>query len=161
MVVGLLAFGIFSYLAQPGPMQTKYYEADAAGNLKLVDRPSLPTRKPTIPLALLKPEPTLILDHAVSLGLQSAQRSELVRLARDWQGKRTAFHNKMAEAQKAGQPSTGVRTSMTELKGSLADYSRLSVEYDLERQEFWKLALAVLDDAQRHRVERFLAGGNL
>lgn len=161
MVVGLVAFGLYGYLSQPGPIKTTYYEADATGNLKLVDRPSLPAQKPLVPLARLKPEPALILDHASRLGLQPAQSEKLTGLAQNWQEKRDAFHLKMGQSQKVAEPVAGSHSSIKNLKVSLAEYSRLSVEYDLERQEFWSHSMAVLDAGQRLRMERFLAGGSL
>lgn len=161
MIVGLVAFGLYGYLSQPGPIKSTYYEADATGNLKLVDRPSLPAQKPLVPLARLKPEPTLILDHASRLGLQPAQSKALAALAKSWQEKREAFQVQMGQSQKAAEPTQGSRSSINHLKSGLADYSRLSVEYDLERQEFWNRSLAVLTDAQRLRLARYLAGGNL
>lgn len=161
MVVGLVAFGLYGYLSQPGPIKTTYYEADATGNLKLVDRPSLPTAKPLVPLARLKPEPTIILEHADPLELRPEQSRTLAALANDWQEKRHAFQRQMAQSQQSAEPGAGSRTSIKDLKSGLAHYSRLSVEYDLERQEFWNRSLAVLNDAQRLRMERYLAGGSL
>lgn len=161
MVVGLVAFGLYGYLSQPGPVKTNYYEADASGNLKLVDRPSLPARKPLVPLARLKPEPTTILEHATVLKLRPAQSAKLDVLTKTWQERKEAFQRQMGQEQKTAQPATGSRTSLSNLKVDLAEYSRLSVEYDLERQELWGRSLAVLDASQRQRIERFLAGGTL
>ncbi len=161
MVVGLVAFGLYGYLSQPGTIKTSYYEADASGKLKLVDRPSVNNPKPLVPLARLKPEPSIILEHADLLQLQVAQSAKLDALAKTWQERKREFQRQMGQEQKTAQPAAGSRISLSNLNVSLSEYSRLSVEYDLERQELWSRSLAVLDASQRQRIEKYLAGGSL
>ncbi len=161
MVVGLVAFGLYGYLSQPGPVKTSYFEADASGNLKLVDRPSISKKRPLVPLSRLKPEPALILSHADHLNLQPAQSAKLGDLQAIWLEREKAFQYQIGHEQKAAESASGSRTSVSNLKMDLAEYSRLSVEYDLERQELWSQSLALLDPSQRLRIERYLTGGNL
>lgn len=161
MVVGLVAFGLYGYLSQPGPVKTSYYEADASGNLKLVDRPSIGNPKPLVPLSRLKPEPALILSHTDQLELEPAQIKKLGDFQAIWLERKEAFQRQIEQEQKTAESASGSRTSVSNLKIDLAEYSRLSVEYDLERQELWSQSLALLDPSQRLRIERYVAGGNL
>lgn len=161
MVVGLVAFGLYGYLSQPGPVKTSYYEADASGNLKLVDRPSISKPRPLVPLSRLKPEPALILSHTDQLKLEPAQRAKIGAFQAIWLERKEAFQRQIGHEHKTAESASGARTSVSNLKIDLAEYSRLSVEYDLERQELWTQSLALLDASQRLQIERYLAGGDL
>lgn len=161
MVVGLVAFGLYGYLSQPGPVKTSYFEADASGNLKLVDRPSISKKRPLVPLSRLKPEPALILEHASQLELEPAQREVLGNLQSTWLDRKAAFQRSIEREQKTAESTSGERSSVPNINRDLAEYSRLSVEYDLERQALWNRSLNVLDPSQRLRIERYLAGGKL
>jgi hypothetical protein len=158
-VVGLVAFALFGYITQPGPIKSSYYEADSTGTLKLVDRPSTPPGLTPLPLVLVKPEPSLLLRDSISLKLTAEQRSKLNDINEAWTSRKQQLRRLMNAEVASATPQEASRISLAELQSGLSEYSRLSAAYDAERQVAWERALQTLHPNQKQRVDRFLQGG--
>lgn len=159
MVIGLVAFGLFGYLNQPGPLKTQYYEADSNGSLKLVDRPSTSSPQSSLPLEALKPEPSQILEQAASLKLSPKQRAAISQLDQRWEGQKAEFLKRMGHEQRAAEADSQAKPNVQGLSASLAEYSRLSAEYDFERDAAWQASLSLLEPFQRQQLGQIRGGG--
>ena len=149
MILGLVAFGAYTYVTQPGPAKAAYYEADARGQLRQVDRPTGVSRKPA---PLWKPEPKHLLDHAGALGLTPEQRRSIGLLASDWDAKKRDLEFRMEQATKFMARKEGDRPSVASVQTSLAEYSHLSRDYGSQREQAWTDGLALLTPDQVSRL---------
>lgn len=107
-----------------------------------VPRSQIPS--PTRPLQ--KPEVGELLDRQ-DLRLDRDQVAQLTRLSRRWQKERASLLHAMGSY----RPKRG---SSDDVQASLADYSRLSREYDATRSARWRDAIALLTPDQIRRVTR-------
>lgn len=149
MILGLVAFGAYTYVTQPGPAKAVYYEADAQGQLRQVERP---TSVSPDPAPLWKPEPSLLLDHAEALGLTPDQRRDIGLLASDWVAKKRDLETRMEQATQFMARKAGDRSSVASVQTSLAEYSHLSRDYGSQREQAWTEGLALLTPDQVSRL---------
>jgi hypothetical protein len=81
------------------------------------------------------------------LALNKAQAGRIAALASEWSLEKERY----AEALARYSPQRG---SLESLKAGMADYSRLSQDYDAAREAKWREALAVLNPDQRGKVSK-------
>lgn len=153
MVLGLAVFGAYSVISQPSAPQSVYFEADRSGRLVRVDRPAA-SPKPLPPL--WKPEPQLILDERVRLGLDDGQARSIQQISDRW----TTIKRELESSMSASAPKpSGSQESVGEISGGLAGYSALSRTYDAKRNASWSAALSRLTREQRADVAKLAPQG--
>lgn len=151
-LVGIAVFAAYGYHSKSGTPKSIYFEADASGRLKQLERPSA---EKTTPPPLWKPEPQLLQRHRLILKLTRLQEVQIGALASQWGSKKADLLRRI-EAE-----STGVRsdkTSMVALQSSMGGYSELSRLYDQTRRFYWTSAEAALDTRQRVLVRQIEKG---
>jgi hypothetical protein len=138
------------------------YESDASGHLHRVAAPSVQASPRTPPL--WKPEISLLLERGQELHLTATQRTEIQKLDTVWSREKADWRQRLSvatgDADTLLQRSVPERsTSLTVVRSSLEDYSRLSEEYDRRRSEYWTQAVGLLTANQRQQFDRtrFLA----
>jgi predicted transcriptional regulator len=146
MIVGLLGFGLYSFLSRPGEIERVYYEADAAGKLRQVERPSHIRSSPP---PLWKPEPAALLEHQRELRLASDQIRRIESIESAWVAKKEDLEARIKREVEFLGTESRKPASVAAVNSQLGDYSALSREYARLRKEAWDSALALLSRAQR------------
>lgn len=153
MCVGIVAFGVYAFLVKPSPAERTYFEADANGQLRRVERPSVPARSTP---KLWKPEPRDLLARQSDLRLRPAQVQGIKAVDASWQRTKLDLERRLsAETAFLAGPSGG--TSVVAIQGGLDGYSELSRRFGRERENAWTRASAVLDKEQMRQLEQLIA----
>jgi hypothetical protein len=108
---------------------------------------------------LWKPEVSLLLERGQELHLTATQRMEIQKLNAEWSSEKADWRQRLnvatGDADTLLQRSVPERsTSLTVVRSSLEDYSRLSEEYDRRRSEYWTQAVGLLTANQRQQFDR-------
>lgn len=148
MALGVAAFAAYSALSQPSETDRRYFEADASGQLREVERAGVPSAPPP---PLWKPEPQWLLERAADLSLTAPQRERIDSIAKGWQVIKEDLESKLKlETEFLSARAKG--TSVGSVQSGLEGYSSLSREFGRQREAAWQAALAVLDENQRTRL---------
>jgi hypothetical protein len=145
MLVGIVAFGLYSYATQAKPSQSAYFESDASGRLKPVDRMTQATQ-PTVPL--WKPEPSFLLEHSKQLSISKGQAERIALLHATWTRAKKDLLGQIQSATSRLKLDGSTRISIANSRDDLSEYSNLSREFQSRRDSAWQESIAVLDDVQ-------------
>ncbi|MCW3096435.1 MAG: hypothetical protein JWL77_2053 [Chthonomonadaceae bacterium] len=140
------------------------YESDASGHLHRVAAPSVQAAPQSV-LLLWKPEVSLLLERGPELHLTATQRIELQKLDAVWSREKADRQQRLrvatGDADTLLQRSVPDRsTSLTVVRSSLEDYSRLSEEYVRRRSEYWTQAIGLLTAKPRQQFDRIRSSVN-
>lgn len=134
------------------------YEADASGRLQRTSSHSSPvTAGSTVP-PLWKPEVQLLLDHSRELHLSPVQVKSIQRMDADWLAEKADLQQQIDMA--TGDTDALLYSSsaqhkapLASVKRGMADYSRLSEEFNQRRTDFWIRTTRVLTTEQCQKLD--------
>lgn len=147
MLIGIIAFGAYSFATKPSPSERRYFEADASGRPVQVERPSV--SRPALP-RLWKPEPGFLLSHRREIGLRVKQIQRIGEIEAAWALAKAKLERQL---EAAARPTEQAR-SVAAIQSELSDYSALSRDFGSERERAWSSAVALLDRKQQETLTR-------
>ncbi len=147
MLLGIVAFAIYSTWERPSTPSARFFEADQTGRLVEVDAQK---RASTALPPLWKPEPDVLIRHKARLDLRAKQLDDLRQISTQWLSEKSRLQIQIDSfGGVPGQP----KPSLASLKTSLTEYSELSRTFNESRTRHWTAALEILDSAQRSELE--------
>lgn len=148
MALGVAAFAAYSALSQPSETDQRYFEADASGQLREVERAGVPSAPPP---PLWKPEPQWLLDQGKDLALTAVQQERIESIAKGWTVIKEDLESRLKlETEFLSSRPRG--NTVGSVQSGLEGYSSLSREFGRQREAAWQAAIAVLDENQRTRL---------
>ncbi len=152
MFIGIAGFAAYGFLAKSPTQNSIYFEADASGKLRQVERPS----NPTAPLPnLWKPEPQILQQHRLLLKLTKAQGVRIESITAEWEKAKEDLLRRIDGETKGTRNG---KTSMVAIQSGLGGYAELSRLYDRTRNAYWNKAIAELDSKQKASIEKIRSG---
>jgi hypothetical protein len=149
MLVGILAFGVYSFATRPESASVRRFEPGPNGKILQVQHGLEQPHTKSAPVKpLWKPEPDLVLTHAERLRLSRTQKERVRAVVSRWAGEKAEFEERMRPYLEQFGKGQGSR-SLDALQTELAPYAELSREFDLRRHRAWRDATAVLETSQK------------
>ena len=151
MIVGLVAFGVYSFVSHADAKERLYFEADASGRLVPVDQPT--SRGKPMP-ELLKPEPRFLLELGSEIQLDEKQSARIREIENHWAIEKAGLERQMRAHSQFLEPTNRPRLSMASATRGLAGYSELSRAYGMKRTAAWQAAVDLLNREQLGLLKR-------